>query len=95
MLDGKRHEDNTCLENVALAVRNPQMVRAIAMSWRRDTAAELRRDLVHLAERPTAAAIVEFPDRARIRRQALGGCIGAGLNRRSCGGRPRRGGALI
>jgi hypothetical protein len=53
------------------------MVLAIAMPRRRGTAAELRRDLMHLAERPMAAAIVEFQDRARIHRQALGGGIGA------------------
>jgi hypothetical protein len=36
------------------------MMQAIGISWYRITAAELRRDLVYVAERPAALAVIEF-----------------------------------
>ena len=47
-----------------VAARHPQMVCAIGTIGLRLAAAEQHSDLVHLAERPAAAAVVKFEDRA-------------------------------
>jgi hypothetical protein len=47
-----------------LSPRHPQMVSTIGTIGLRHAAAEQHSDLVHLAERPAAAAVVKFEDRA-------------------------------
>jgi len=47
-----------------VSVRHAQMVRAVATTRHDGTAAEQRRDLVHLAERPVTAPVVELEQRA-------------------------------
>jgi len=43
---------------------HPQMMPAVGKPWHRTAATELRRDLVHVAERPAALAVIEFDQRA-------------------------------
>ena len=59
------------LRQTAVASRHPQMMPAIGKPWHRGAAAEQRRDLVHVAERPAALAVIEFEQRAapHIRRR--------------------------
>ena len=45
-----------------LAMRYPQMVRAIAMTRCRGSTAELRRGVVQPAKRPVTAGAIEFED---------------------------------
>ena len=50
------------------------MMQAVGIPWHRITAAELRRDLVHVAKRPAALAVIEFAQRAapHFRRRRTG-----------------------
>src|SRR6187397_1210826 len=60
-------------------MRQPPMLRAIAMPRHRLAAAEHRRHLVHFAKRPAAAAIVQFDQRAGPDRGAIVGKTSAGI----------------
>ena len=63
-----------------MAMHHPQMVWAIAMTGRRNSAAELHRDIAEPAERPVAACGVEL-EHGRISSGGFGGMI------LFCGGR--------
>jgi hypothetical protein len=52
------------LRQTTVASRHPQMMPAIGKPWHRGAAAEQRRYLVHVAERPAALAVIEFDQRA-------------------------------